>query len=333
MTSSSSNDVQTWVVEKPFVNRSCALGEGPHWEPSTKSLRYVDIINKQIHHVKTDGDFLDGTAHSTLQLKDSVGFTADIEGRDDIYVAGAKYGYAIVERATGELKYFKKLWQTEKQQERMRSNDGAVDSKGRFWLGTMNDFHCGEPQKEGILFRLQSDGSVDEVIQGVAIPNGTAWTADDKTMYFTDSPNVCVHAYDFDAATGAMTNQRVFFDIKAYYGASYNGEVPDGCTIDSEDHLWIAIHEGSVVLRVSPEGKVVGQVKLPAWKITCPLFGGENLDELFITSAGLGDDGEKGPEGSDFHGCTFRVKVGVKGVPANKVRLEEGVLERLLAEQ
>jgi len=157
-------------------------------------------------------------------------------------------------------------------------------------------------------------------------------TADDKTMYFTDSPNVCVHAYDFDAETGAMTNQRVFFDIKKYYGDKYHGEVPDGCTIDSEDHLWIAIHEGSVVLRVSPEGKVVGQVKLPAWKITCPLFGGENLDELFITSAGLGS-GDQGPPGSDFHGCTFRVKVGIKGVPGNKVKFDEGVIERLLASE
>lgn len=179
---------------------------------------------------------------------------------------------------------------------------------------------------EGIVFRLDPDLSLHKVIHNVAIPNGTAWSSDDKTMYFTDSPttDTAVVAYDFDAETGAMSNKRVFFSVKDYYGDKYTGQVPDGCAIDVEDHLWIAIHEGGEVLRVNPQGKVVGRVELPAWKITCPVFGGENMDELFITCAGLGE-GEKSPEKYKHNGAIFRVKVGIKGRAKNKFRLEKDV--------
>jgi sugar lactone lactonase YvrE len=134
-------------------------------------------------------------------------------------------------------------------------------------------------------------------------------------MYFTDSPEKCVVAYDYDSETGAISNKRTFYKIED------EGAVPDGCTIDSEGHLWIALHEGSRVIRVSPEGKLVGQVLLKAWKITCPVFGGPNLDQLFITTAGVGADEPK-PEGSRDHGAVFRIKTKVKGLPANKFILQ-----------
>lgn len=190
----------------------------------------------------------------------------------------------------------------------------------------MFDFHVGEPQPEGVLFRLDPDLSLHRIIEGVAIPNGTGWPKANTTMYFTDSPNAQIWAYDFELETGAIKNKRVFFDLKKYYGESYHGAVPDGLTIDSEDHIWTAIHEGGEVLRLSPEGKVVGKIVVPAWKLTCPVFGGPDLDEVFITSAGVrSEDEAPWPEGKIYNGALFRVKVGIKGKPKNKFKLAEGV--------
>lgn len=95
------------------------------------------------------------------------------------------------------------------------------------------------------------------------------------------------------------------------------GAVPDGCTIDSEGYLWIAIHDGSRVIRVSPEGKQVAEITMNALKITCPVFGGPDNDTLYITSAGVGADDPK-PEGCKDNGALFRFKTSTTGLPANK---------------
>ena len=131
-------------------------------------------------------------------------------------------------------------------------------------------------------------------------------------MYVTDSPTRGIWAYDYDAESGSISNKRMFFKLN-----EDDEGVLDGCTIDTDGNLWAAVHEGSRLLKISPEGKVIGQVKIPAWKATCPCFGGPDLDELFITTAGVGD-GEKAPEGSGAHGSLFRVKTAAKGLRSNK---------------
>ena len=114
-------------------------------------------------------------------------------------------------------------------------------------------------------------------------------------MYVTDSPSRGIHAYDYDAEAGLVFNRRMFFQL----GDDDEG-VMDGCAIDTEGHLWAAVHQGSRILRISPAGQVVSQIALPCWKPTCPAFGGPNRDELFITSAGI-EAGETPPAGSSNH--------------------------------
>ncbi|KAF8471689.1 regucalcin like protein [Kalaharituber pfeilii] len=296
------------TIEEPFVPVKNHLGEGPHYEASTGVLRWVDIISKEIHTVNVkEGP----PSHKVLKLVDSVGFTADIVGREDEYIVGAKAGFAIVNKKTGSFRYIKKFWNDLEKE--ARANDGAVDSKGRLWMGTMNDFHVGEPQPEGILFRLDPDLTLHEMVRGVSIPNGIGWSLDDRLMYFIDSPSRSVFVYDFDSETGAISNKRVFWKL-----TDETGPFPDGLTVDSEGYLWIAIYEGSRVIRVSPTGEEVGQISLKAWKITCPVFGGHDLDELFITTAGVEEGDPHMPAGARDHGSVFRVKMDVKGLPANK---------------
>lgn len=80
-----------------------------------------------------------------------VGVTADIEGVDpqEKILVGGKTGLAVLDRKTGKYKYLTRFYDNKECDDRLRSNDGTVDSEGRFWIGTMNDFHVGEPQAEG----------------------------------------------------------------------------------------------------------------------------------------------------------------------------------------
>ena len=192
----------------------------------------------------------------------------------------------------------------------MRANDGGIDSHGRFWVGTMNDPLEAEISPEGVLFRLDPDGSLHRMLEGLSIPNGISWSADNRTMFLNDSPTKIVSAFDFDPDTGSLSNKRVFYRVEDEDG------VPDGHAWDAEGCMWQAIFGCGRVVRLNPEGKVVAEVKLPTRCVTCPGFAGE---DLYITSAGE-EQPEMFPESTQFQGSVFRCPVGVKGQAAHKFR-------------
>lgn len=194
----------------------------------------------------------------------------------------------------------------------MRFNDGAIDSHGRFWAGAMNDPKIKKPEAEGVLFRLDPDQSVQHMLAPVTIPNGIGWNLTNDVMYLTDSPTGKIFAFDFDASTGAISNRRVHFDIG-------NALEPDGFAIDVEGCIWSAVYGGGKVLRISPAGKIIGQIDLPTRNVTCPAFVGT---ELFITTAKDDRDDDQLPRSVRYGGRVFRVDVGVCGVPKNEFRFQ-----------
>lgn len=194
---------------------------------------------------------------------------------------------------------------------RMRCNDGAVDAAGRYWVGTMNDPKVQEPTNEGVLFRFDPDQTLHRMIENVTIPNGIGWSADDKKMFFIDSPTKNIFVFDFDVASGSISNKKIFF----HYSDDAEG-VPDGFAMDSMGNLWTAICGGGKVLKISPEGKVVGEIALPTRMISCPGFAGE---DLFITSAEE-EEPETYPDSVQFGGSLFRVHVGVTAMPLHSFR-------------
>lgn len=141
---------QEWTVNEPYLNLHCKLGEGPYYEEATNTLRFVDIINKRVHTVSlTEGP----DSVKTIQLDTPVTVTADVEGYDpqDKILIGVKYGIALLNRKTGEYEYLAKFGAIDgADNDRLRSNDGAVDPHGRFWLGCMTDFGKGDVQTEGM---------------------------------------------------------------------------------------------------------------------------------------------------------------------------------------
>jgi sugar lactone lactonase YvrE len=145
-----SAEFKTWSVTEPYLDIKCELGEAPYFEPETNTLRFVDIKKRQLHTVDLT---IGPKSLKTLQLDMPVGVTANIEGVDpqDRILAGGKSGIYILERQTGKYKLLKRFYDSEENDERLRSNDGNVDPQGRFWIGTMNDFWVGTPQAEGEL--------------------------------------------------------------------------------------------------------------------------------------------------------------------------------------
>ncbi|XXH04659.1 hypothetical protein Hte_011078 [Hypoxylon texense] len=316
----SDNGLQVWNVTEPYLNLHCGLGEGPYYEAATHSLRFVDIKERRVHTVDLTAENSSSTLVTTIQLDTPVTVTADIEGVDprDRIAIGAKYGVAVLDRRTGEYEYVARFsgadGKDEKDNnERIRSNDGAVDPHGRFWLGTMTDIGL-DLQPEGSLFLIDGAArAVRTIRHPVTIPNSVGWSPDRRTLYFTHSTARTIHAYDYDAATGDASPRE-----RAFYVHDGPGE-PDGFRVDVDGNLWQAVYGESRVLKISPEGRLVGEIRLPTRCITCVQFVGT---ELFITSAGMAD-GEGSDEEVELGGALFRVDVGVKGLDPFLFKLAE----------
>ncbi|KAI0873389.1 hypothetical protein GGS24DRAFT_394589 [Hypoxylon argillaceum] len=292
--------LQEWHVTEPYLHLHCALGEGPFYEAETNSLRFVDIKKKRVHWVSLD----EGPASATtVQLDVPVTVTSDIAGVDprERILVGIKYGIAVLDRKTGEYEYIARF--ADADNERLRSNDGAADPHGRFWLGTMTDIGL-DLQPEGHVYLFGDNNPVAQSMRyPVTIPNAIGWSPDNKTMYFTHSTERTVFAWDYSAADGSLANERVFY---LHEGP---GE-PDGFRVDAEGNLWHAVYGESRVLKISPEGRLVGQVNLPTQNITCTQFVGT---ELFMTTAAM-EEGEGPAEAVALSGAVFKVDVGVRGL-------------------
>ena len=188
-----------------------------------------------------------------------------------------------------------------------RFNDGKCDPAGRFWAGTMP---ISESGPVGALYVLESDGTTRKMLSEVSIANGIVWSLDAKTMYYIDTPTGRVDAFDYDLASGDISNRRTVITIPD--GQGY----PDGMTGDAEGMLWVAHWGGHCVTRWDPTtGELLDTIHVPAAQVTACAFGGPNLDELYITCARRGLDEAVLAE-QPLAGGLFKAMPGVKGLPA-----------------
>ncbi|KAF2009105.1 hypothetical protein BU24DRAFT_359196 [Aaosphaeria arxii CBS 175.79] len=290
------SEFRQWHAKEPFLNIHCLLGEGPYYEKATHSLRFVDIVKKQLHTVSL--------AHGpgslvSIQLNEAVCATADIENEDpaEKILVALKYGIAVLNRQTANYEY---LGLSGSKDPRVRSNDGAVDPNGNFWVGTMTDFGMGEFRAEGSLFRHHGT-SAQRMLSGLTIPNSVRWSADGKTMYFTHTTTRQICAFDFSTLESSISNQRVLYHHKG-------PGVPDGFCLDVKGNIWHAIYGEGRVLRINPGGVVTGEIKVPTNNVTSVEFAGTSL---FITTA---EDIEGSSRSKDLSGALFQVDVGICGL-------------------
>lgn len=274
----------------------CELGEGPMWESREGAFYWFDVPPRRLlRHALADG----ATVATQLEkMPASFGWRAGggliFAFRNGLALTDAA---GVVEReisCDGVVDFATQ-----------RFNDGAVDRAGRFWVG---GFHPKVEEGGGGLFRVDPDLSVRRMDTGVTMSNGIAWSPDDKTMYFADSRPGCVWTYDFDVATGEIGPRRVFLDYSERPGR------PDGITVDSEGFIWIAEVTAGRVARYDPDGRLDHVVAVPVSKPTSVIFGGHDLETLFITSMRLGlSDAELVAE--PLAGANFACVPGVAGLP------------------
>ena len=266
------------------------LGEGPIWDARTGELLWVDIMAGIVHRF----DPATG-ADRALDAGQSVG--AVVPRASGGYVLALRDGFAAADGADVRL-----VAPVDEGRRDLRMNDGACDSAGRFWAGTM---HLDEVAGAGALYRLDADGVVETVLRGVTISNGIGWSPDDTRMYYIDTPTHGLDAFDFDADAGTISNRRRIATV-----AEGNG-FPDGLVVDAEGCIWVALWEGWAVRRYSPGGELLAVVDVPAARVRKPAFGGPALDRLYVTTAA--------PDAADpaqpHAGGVFAADPGVRGLP------------------
>ena len=272
------------------------VGEGPVWNVQEQALYWVDIQGHTIHRLQPETKehqvFNVGVAVGVLACRQTGGL-----------VLATKNGFALWDMQTQVLDI---IANPEVGQPLKRFNDGAVDCKGRFWAATMNE----EEEKqlpEGVLYRLDPDHSVHIMDTGFIIPNGIGWSPDNTRMYMTDSIRQSIYVYDFDQITGSIDARRTFV-----YTPDEQG-VPDGLTVDSEGYIWSARWGGSKVIRYDPDGNVERVIAVPALQPSSCVFGGKNLDALYITSASKGLSNEQ-RKAYPLSGDLFCLKTDIKGL-------------------
>jgi sugar lactone lactonase YvrE len=188
----------------------------------------------------------------------------------------------------------------------LRFNDGACDPAGRFVAGNMAWKPAANPGA-GSLYQLGIDLRVTRLLDGVSISNGIGWSPDGATMYYVDTPLMTIDAFDYDVATGTISNRRVFATVEG------KGR-PDGLCVDVEGAVWLALWPGWSVRRYLADGSLDAIVPLPVANVSSCVFGGEALDQLFITSAWEDLTPEERVD-QPHAGSLFRTTVGVRGVP------------------
>ncbi len=241
------------------------VGEGPVWNPRSGRLIWVDIPN---NHVFTTEPADGSTTRRELDRAVGVVLPRAAGG----YVAALQDGfYALPDDGPPEL-----IAPVEAENPVTRLNDGEIDPQGRFWAGTMG-WHA-EPEA-GALYRLDPDGSVRRMLDGVTISNGLGWSPDGSTMYYVDTPTLRIDMFDFDAASGDIANRREFVTIR------HGGGRPDGLTVDSEGAVWVATWPGYGVHRYLPDGTLDAVIPLPVSNVSSIELGGPDLRDAFITTA------------------------------------------------
>jgi len=272
-----------------LLDAKATLGEGPAWDEKTQTLYWVDILQRKIY---AGVDLL-------AELDEFVGCLAPC--RNGHLIVGKRASFVDFDPATSRQTLLFALNESATN----RINDGKCDPAGRFIAGTMD---MNETDPAGSVYSF--DGADLRVLFcDVTISNGLAWSPDYKTFYYIDTPTCEVRAYDYDIKTGQISNRRKAFDVPKSLGWA------DGMTSDAEGNLWIAMWGGAQVTRWNPNtGQLLEQIPVPALQPSCPVFGGKNRNELFITSARkeLGaDDLKKYP----LSGGLFKAVTRVEGMP------------------
>lgn len=270
------------------VDSTCTTGENPLWHPDEAVLYWCDIPNGDLYRFDPDT----GTHAVVYDIDRAIGgFTIQTDGSLLLFESEGR-----VERwADGTVE---RVVESIPAEADSRFNDVIADPQGRVFGGTMPT-----ADRLGRLYRIDTDGSPQVVHDGLDIPNGLAFTRDHETMYVTESDAHTIHRFDYDEATGHLTNREPFLETPEALG------VPDGMTIDASGGVWSARWNGNALVRYTSDGTETERIEFPTRKVASVTFGGADYRDIYVTTAG-GDDRASEGEGA---GALYRLRADVQG--------------------
>ena len=282
------------IIDTP----KCSLGEGPIWHSEIRSWFWLDINAKNL--MKADST---GTEVIVYPLPEAASALATISEKS--LLLATEFSLATFNFLTQK---FDRLTELEIS-EAHRTNEGGMGPYGEFWFSSMERKPI---SASGSIFKVNSSIDISNELSGIGIPNTMVWDEKLNRLYLTDSLKRTVYVYSVD--NGRLSNKQVF------YTESMTNGTPDGGALDVDGNLWIAIWGGSKVLCLSPEGKIISEITVPALQPSSCCFGGDDLSELFITSAREGLD-EKQLKESPLSGSSFIVNPGIKGSKVHSFKM------------
>ena len=289
-------------------------GEGPIWDAARSELVWVDITAGQVRRGRVEGDdVVDLASH---RGGDTVGFAVPAAAGGWLLGAGAGVT-RLTEDGTAHVLIELTGEGGSEADGGTRMNDGACDRAGRFFGGTMA---FDERPGAGTLHRLDLDGTVRTVLDGLTVSNGLGWSPDDRTMYLSDSGATSVWAFDYDLDTGTPGNRRVLLDF-----TDDPDGVADGLTVDDEGCVWTALWGGAQVRRYSPAGELLTVVDVDAQNTTSCAFSGD----LLVISTSVQGMSDEAKVAQPDAGKLFTVRTGVTAPGAYPYRGPLGALSQV----
>ena len=291
-------------IDKPICVAPTAdvCGESPLWHAAEQTVYWTDINRFLIHRFDTSDQSV-----KTWHFDEPVTTLVLTKRNDTLAVAlGSRLIFwqprSDVRRDHG---FRLDAWPA------VRLNDGRADPRGSLWLGSMRNNVRADGSsveaggKDGVLYRIDPDGSVSEWKRGIGISNTLAWSPDRTRFYFADTLANEIYAFDYDQRSGVISQQRNFL-------TGFSRGLPDGSNVDSKGYLWNCRYEGGCIVRVAPSGEIDQIIEMPATNITSCTFGGEDYKTLYVTTAAA-----HAPVDDWSPGGLFSFRIGVAGQPEN----------------
>jgi sugar lactone lactonase YvrE len=293
-------DIKVDYTSEVFDGRACGLGECPVWHPERQELFWVDLPNNKLLSRGENG-------LSVWDFDELVSALAWID-QDRLLLANESTGLMEFEIATGDTKV---LCPIEVDVPENRCNDGRADPWGGFWVGTMNKEN---KPKQGSIYRWYN-GELRKLVPGLTIPNGICFDRSRNRAYYADTLLDTIYVLTLDPETGWPVGlPEVFLDL------TESEARPDGAVTDAEGNIWYVLWGTNRLMCFSPEGEILHELDPGVPQPTCPGFGGEHYEDLFLTTAAIWLD----TEGSNKpFGATLVFKGIVKGMPEPQVKVSK----------
>ncbi len=281
-----------------ILNRNNVIGEGILWHPDEECLYWTDIPRGTIfRHDPSTGETNEWETGSPVG-----GFTIHQDGRLLLFMAEG----AVKLWVDGQ---FETVIEAIPEMKGNRFNDVVADPLGRVFCGVMST-----EDSAGWVYRLNPDKTLTKVIHDTGTANGMGFSRDEKSLFFSDSRKSNVSVFNYDRATGEISNRRIILQTLRSEGGS-----PDGLCVDSDDNIWVGLWDGSAILKIDQNGDELQRIDFPTRRITTLCFGGEDLTDIYVTSAGADDLEQNG----QLAGALLHLNLEIKGKREYRSRFDD----------